>query len=279
MKKFLFVVLFLLLTIGTYSLIHYQYQVLKGKNQQVPDRQTDNVSAPKKQHSRSTPGKAQFMTAFNKSFTIYSCDLRKVDLRFYQKDSRGHFYKDINSLKTALETQGQKLIFATNAGIFKANRQAVGLYIENGETHSQLNLKTARGNFFLKPNGLFLIRNDQTAAILESTQYPAQASNIKYATQSGPLLLIQGKTHPAFNKGSKNTYIRSGVGLLNAHQVVFAISNKPVNFYNFAQLFKQLGCKNALYLDGNISKMYLPALQRHETGGNFGAMIGVTVKQ
>lgn len=63
----------------------------------------------------------------------------------------GHFYTDIASLKVALEIQGQELIFAANAGIFKANYQAEGLYIENGETHSQLSLEAVRSNFFLKP--------------------------------------------------------------------------------------------------------------------------------
>jgi uncharacterized protein YigE (DUF2233 family) len=93
------------------------------------------------------------------------------------------------------------------------------------------------------------------------------------------MLVINGNLHPKFNKGSSNTNIRSGVGITATGQVIFAISDKPVNFYDFATLFRDgLHCANALYLDGAISQMYLPNSRRMDLGGDFGPIVSVTAK-
>ena len=128
----------------------------------------------------------------------------------------------------------------------------------------------------MKPNGVFLISN-QGASIVESSKFRATNASVKVATQSGPMLIQRGQIHPAFREGSANKYIRSGVGILSNQEIVFAISNEPVNFYDFAKLFQEhFGCHDALYLDGAISEMYLPALERFDLGGNFGPMIAIT---
>jgi len=100
-------------------------------------------------------------------------------------------------------------------------------------------------------------------------------SYTRVATQSGPLLVIDGKLHPALTDGSKNVHIRNGVGINKDGKVVFVISNQKTNFYDFASLFKEvLECDNALYLDGAISKMFINETNRNEDG-RFGVMIGV----
>jgi uncharacterized protein YigE (DUF2233 family) len=93
------------------------------------------------------------------------------------------------------------------------------------------------------------------------------------------MLVINGKIHPAFKKGSTKLNIRNGVGILPNNNVVFAISKTEINFYDFAEYFQQLGCKNALYLDGFVSRMYLPEKNWTQTDGNFGVLIGVTKKK
>ena len=75
--------------------------------------------------------------------------------------------------------------------------------------------------------------------------------------------------HPAFKAGSANLNIRNGVGILPDNSVVFAMSKKEISFYDFAVYFKNLGCKNALYLDGFVSRTYLPAENWTQTDGNF----------
>ena len=45
--------------------------------------------------------------------------------------------------------------------------------------------------------------------------------------------------------------------MVSSNRVVFAISSEPVNFHEFASLFRDsLGCANALFLDGTISSLY-----------------------
>lgn len=39
---------------------------------------------------------------------------------------------------------------------------------------------------------------------------------------------------------------------------------------------KKKGCKNALYLDGFVSRTYLPEKNWSQLDGNFGVIIGVT---
>jgi uncharacterized protein YigE (DUF2233 family) len=121
----------------------------------------------------------------------------------------------------------------------------------------------------MKPNGVFLLSYSGNPLILPSEDYfKIDNKKIKLATQSGPLLVHNGEIHPNFNEGSASKFIRNGIGVIDKDTVVFAISNEPVNFYDFALLFKsRLNCQSALYLDGGISKMYLPELSRLELSG------------
>lgn len=176
----------------------------------------------------------------------------------------------------------EKVLFVTNGGMFTKDRKALGYLSFKGESISQINLKDSDyGNFYLKPNGVFYIHNNN-GNILETNKFKNQVigKNITpyLATQSGPLLLENGNIHPAFNKGSKNKYIRNGVGIVSGkNHIVFAISNRPVNFYDFSLFFKEaLSCRNALYLDGNISAMYIPELKREQYRGSFGPVIYAT---
>lgn len=196
-------------------------------------------------------------------------------IRMYWKNESGKRYGNFNNLRQQLNTKGDSLLFAVNGGMYTKNHTPQGLYIENNKTIQSLNTDTGYGNFHLKPNGVFLL--DKTGAkIMEATKFIKHSSPTLFATQSGPMLLIDGNIHPAFNEGSKNLHIRNGVGIAADGTVVFAISNQPVNFYDFAMLFREhYTCQNALYLDGFVSKCYLPQLQRKDTGGNFGVMIGV----
>ena len=137
-----------------------------------------------------------------------------------------------------------------------------------------MDTSNANGNFYLKPNGVFYITDKNIAGISVTEKFDSK--NIKYATQSGPMLLIYSKIHPDFKADSKNLNIRNGVGILPNNKIVFAMSKKEINLYDFANYFKKLGCKNALYLDGFVSRTYLPKEDWFQTDGNFGVMIGIT---
>lgn len=195
------------------------------------------------------------------------------NLHFYWKDSTGNNYVDFENLKTAVEKEGKKLIFAMNGGMYQKDLSPQGLYIEQGRTLTKLDtLQKGYGNFYLQPNGVFYLTKDHQAVVCTSRDFKNNG-NIQYATQSGPMLLIDGEIHPKFNKGSSNLQIRNGVGILANGEVLFAMSREKINFYDFATFFKQKGCQNALYLDGFVSKIYLPSRNWTDMASNFGVII------
>ena len=199
----------------------------------------------------------------------------KQELCLYWKNDSGQLLRSLQALKLYASSQNKELLFAMNAGMYKTDNSPLGLYIENGKTITPLNTKSGDGNFYMKPNGIFYLTNTNKAVVCTTTDFKANSS-IKYATQSGPMLVINGKIHPEFKEGSSRVNIRNGVGILPDNSILFAISKKEINFYDFANFFKNKGCKNALYLDGFVSRAYIPEKNWIQTDGNFGVMIGVT---
>ncbi len=214
----------------------------------------------------------------NKHFVSYVIDPKKQELKLYWKDENKQNFKSLNNLKIWLEKKNQKLEFAMNAGMYKKDNSPQGLYIENGKILSPLDLLKGDGNFYLMPNGVFYLTN-KSIPVICTTQKFKNNGNIKYATQSGPMLVIDGEIHPAFKKGSANLNIRNGVGILPDNSILFAMSKEGINFHDFADYFKKAGCKNALYLDGLVSRTYLPKENWTQTDGNFGVIIGVSKKK
>ena len=204
----------------------------------------------------------------------YIVDLNKYDLKLYWKDDDGNTFRSIENLKDCLDKKKIKLVFAMNGGMYKQDNSPQGFFIKEEKELSPLDTTSGNGNFYLKPNGVFFITTANKALICESTRF-VNKGDIKYATQSGPMLVIDGLIHPMFKQGSTNLNIRNGVGVLPNNEVVFAMSKQKINFYDFANYFKTLGCKQALYLDGFVSRTYLPEKNWIQTDGNFGVIIGV----
>lgn len=116
------------------------------------------------------------------------------------------------------------------------------------------------------------------AQIVETKKFKNN-SEIKFATQSGPMLLLNGTINPVFQKQSKNLNIRNGVGILNDGTLVFVMSKKEINFYDFALMFREMKCQNALFLDGFVSRTYLPEKNWVQEDGDFGVIIAVSEKK
>ena len=210
-------------------------------------------------------------------FVSYRVDLKKVNLKMYWKDENGQPFRSLQNLKTSLASKGQTLAFAMNAGIFKSGNVPLGLFIERQRVVTPLDTASGTGNFYLKPNGVFYTAVDGNAGISTSENF-IHSGVINYATQSGPMLVIDGQIHPSFTSGSKNVNVRNGVGILPNKQVLFAMSKKEINFYDFASYFKKMGCRNALYLDGFVSRTYLPEQNWAQMDGDFAVIIGTTKK-
>ncbi|KAF2517708.1 phosphodiester glycosidase family protein [Flavobacterium foetidum] len=212
------------------------------------------------------------------AFVVYTVNPKKQDLKMYWKNEKGKNFASIQNLKVWLESKNLTLDFAMNAGMYNKKSAPQGLYIEKRKTLTSLDTSSAAGNFYLKPNGVFYLTTSNVPKICKTEDF-ANDGKVEYATQSGPMLVIDGKIHPEFKEGSSNVNIRNGVGILPDGKVVFVLSKKEINFYDFASYFKELGCKNALYLDGFVSRAYVPSQNWEETDGNFGVLFAVTRKR
>ncbi|MGB1296018.1 MAG: phosphodiester glycosidase family protein [Flavobacteriales bacterium] len=211
----------------------------------------------------------------NRHILSHIVDLKNQTLKFYWKNEKGENFNNFGGLKNWLKSKKEQLTFATNGGMYNRDQSPQGLYIEHGETLAKIDtVENGYGNFYMQPNGIFYITNNNKGVVCKTKDF--KNINVKYATQSGPLLLIDGRIHSKFMEGSKNLNIRNGVGILPNGNLLFAMSKEKINFYDFATYFKSQGCKNALYLDGFVSKTYLPDKNWKSIDGKFGVMIGET---
>jgi len=208
-------------------------------------------------------------------FTVCAFDPRRDDIRLFLSGPDGKPYGSLAALAQTLKAKGQTLAFAMNAGMFKEDLTPVGLYVENRKTLHEADTRGGATNFHLKPNGVFWV-GDGGAGVAETGRYLAAPPAARYATQSGPMLVVDGKIHPKIKPGGESLKIRNGVGACTGGSVVFAISDQPVNFDAFARLFRDgLGCPNALFLDGSVSSLYAPELERDDELTPIGPIVGV----
>lgn len=217
----------------------------------------------------------QALTFDGVGYTVCSFDLRRDHLALYNLDASGEPYGSFAALGAALQASGKSLSFAMNAGMYDDNLRPIGLYIENGKQAKKINRRGGGGNFHLKPNGVFYIDGD-TAGVMESEAYVKSGVKPDFASQSGPMLVIDGAIHPKFSAGGTSFKRRNGVGAVDGNHVVFAISEGAVNFHSFARLFRDgLGCRNALFFDGSVSSLYASELGRDNDFFPLGPMVGL----
>jgi uncharacterized protein YigE (DUF2233 family) len=215
------------------------------------------------------------VVAAGHALTVCRADARSDSIQLFLNDESGHPFHTFVALEKSLAAQGKRLAFAMNAGMFEPDYSPVGLYIEQGKALAPLNLKNKRGNFFLKPNGVFYL-NGTGAGVVQSTQFTKVATPVNLATQSGPMLVIEGQLHYALSKTSMSRYLRNGVGIDGNGKVIFAVSEAPLTLYDFALVFRDdLHCPNALYLDGSITSVYAPTLNQRIQRADLGPILAI----
>jgi len=211
-----------------------------------------------------------------KHVTVCCVNVRKERLQLFLRDDADRPLKSFEGVYRWLKSHGQRLVFAMNAGMYQPDLSPLCLYVWGGKQLVPLNTTNGTGNFFLKPNGVFLL-SDAGAQVVETSQYAGVRGAVSLATQSGPLLVHAGKIHSAFNSNSVSRTFRNGVGVPSPELAVFAISDEPVNLYEFATLFRDvLGCPDALYLDGLISSLHSTHLKRSDNKAKLGPIIGIS---
>jgi uncharacterized protein YigE (DUF2233 family) len=209
------------------------------------------------------------------TYETYTADPEQHDIRIFYKDDTGKLLRDFPAVADYVKGRHARIYFAANAGMFQPDLTPVGLLLLNANPNFPLNLNDGQGNFYMKPNGVFVVNQKDEARIVESSEFSALLTPSVWATQSGPLLVQAGDIPPDFNADSKSVKIRSGVGVRKDGKVVFALSADPVNFYEFALLFlNRLKCPDALYLDGDISAFWVPGM-KDQPPHSFGPILGV----
>ena len=208
-------------------------------------------------------------------FTVCTYDITS-DIRLFHSDRAGVPYLQFDALSREMDEQGKNLVFAMNGGMYHEDRRPVGFYRDTNGDQASVNTNDGPGNFHLKPNGVFWL-TPTIAGVTESAAYLEANPDPTYATQSGPMLVIDGALHPDFNPDGTSRKRRNGVGVSGDGKTIrFAISDTAVTFYEFATLFRDaLDTPNALFLDGQVSRIYAPEISRNEFGVDMGPIVGV----
>ncbi|WP_142581244.1 phosphodiester glycosidase family protein [Methylobacterium symbioticum] len=214
--------------------------------------------------------------AQGETFTVCTLDLRRQRVRLFWLGPDGLPYASLGSLA---EKQGTRLTFAMNAGMYDKGQAPVGLYVEEGRELKPVSTANGPGNFHLKPNGVFYVKGER-AGVLDTAHYLKAKLKPDFATQSGPMLVIDGQIHPKISADGPSQKIRNGVGVReDGRTAVFAISERPVSFGAFARLFRDdLHCRNALFLDGSVSSLYAPNLSRNDLSRPLGPLVGAVTR-
>lgn len=224
----------------------------------------------------SPPSACRPVKSEGETYTVCTVDLRRETVRVFWLAPDGLPYSSLSSLA---DKQGARLRFAMNAGMYDKGQAPVGLYVEDGRELKGASTANGPGNFHLKPNGIFYVKGDR-AGVIETGRYLKANPKPDFATQSGPMLVMDGKIHPKISTDGPSQKIRNGVGVRDdGRTALFAISERPVTFGAFARLFKDdLGCRNALFLDGSVSSLYAPGLGRSDLSRPLGPMVGAVAR-
>jgi uncharacterized protein YigE (DUF2233 family) len=218
-------------------------------------------------------------TAGDTAFTVCRVNLNVERLELFWRDDTGRPYRQFPALREALQAKGKQLVFAVNAGMYQPDFSPVGLFVTEGRELTPLNRHVGSGNFSQQPNGVFLVEAN-SARVISTDEYASEHPKPSLATQSGPMLVHNGEitTSAVMSPNSNWRKIRNGVCAPSSGAVFFVISESPVTFYEFAGFFRDaLLCRDALYLDGSISSLYAPNLNREDRGSDMGPILGVAV--
>jgi uncharacterized protein YigE (DUF2233 family) len=187
--------------------------------------------------------------------------------------------RSLAALETALGPRAQALRFAMNAGMYDEAGRPIGLYVADGREGHAINRRAGAGNFHMLPNGVFTVAADGRVAVMRSQDYEASARP-RWATQSGPMLVIAGALHPAIQPNGTSLHVRNGVGVDNPGTAWFVISDDPVSFGRLARFFRDvLGCENALYLDGSVSSLWDRPAGRRDTNDELGPLVAIFARE
>jgi len=186
-------------------------------------------------------------------------------IRIYWKDSTGVPFMTFDRLRK----EHPEAKFIINGGHFTHDYKPDGLYIENGKKLSRVKeILNPKINLEIMPMGVFYLTNQ--GAFIKPLRGKFTQKDVMYATQSSPMLVINGRINPALPGGRHRMH--SGVGILPDGNVYFACLDMELRF--FARHFLEKGCTQALCLNGDVSDVWQNG-QSLKKYSRFGPMIVV----
>jgi uncharacterized protein YigE (DUF2233 family) len=166
-------------------------------------------------------------------------------------------YRGFAAFANDRSEQTAKVSFAMNGGMYGEDGRPIGYYVEGGRRLHKLNRGKGGGNFHLLPNGVFF-GTGNVWAVRSTDEFADEVTKRpEFATQSGPMLVINGEMHPKFDQDGDSRNIRNAVGVDDHGRAHFVISEYPLSFGRLARYYRdQIKVKNALFLDGNVSSLW-----------------------
>ena len=203
-------------------------------------------------------------------FTV--CDNEGGELRLFAAAPSQAPLRSFAAVATQVDPK--QVAFAMNAGMFDDHGRPIGLAAIRGVAAHAINTRDGGGNFHLKPNGVFMITCGGRPAIFQSDMIPEFRCAPRLSTQSGPMLVINGKLHPRIDRDGPSRNIRNGVGVTADGKALFVISEDEVSFGKLARFFRdRLHTPDALYFDGVVSSLWDPAAGRRDARAELGPII------
>lgn len=187
----------------------------------------------------------------DQSFAVCRFALSDVAIEILHKGEDGRPLASLGNAGRLLRSNKRIPELLTNGGMYHEDLSPVGYYVEHRRKLKNANTRRGPGNFHMMPNGIFYVENNR-AGVMETRAFLKRNRRPVFATQSGPMLVINNRIHPRFDPRSTSRKSRNGVGVSrDGKTVAFAITNAPTTFYTFARLFRDvLKTPNALFLDG-----------------------------
>lgn len=213
-------------------------------------------------------------------YTHCVADPAKHAIKTVLGNAEGDPFRSLRAYGESLGEEAVNVAFAVNAGMYGEDGKPIGYYVEDAERLKELNLADGTGNFHMKPNGVFYGTNGKWEIKTSDDFFRTVGDRPRFGTQSGPMLLINGKLHPQFQDDGPSKTVRNGVGIDAEGRAHFVITEGPVSFGQLARYFRdELKIANALYLDGTVSSLWDPLAERIDSGARIGPMIVVTNKE
>lgn len=208
--------------------------------------------------------------------------MRRVRLRMLSRGLEIESYRDAESV---LRARGERMLLATNGGLYHGPA-SIGFHAEDGKVVRPLNLATAPppgqlpGNFYYLPNAVLFQDTTGAVAVRDSRSVRGRGRTVRDGTQSGPALLLGGAVHPVArppNRGRSHDH-RSAACVLDARRLVIVFARDGTTFPQLARFLSgRLGCRDAVFLDGNVPGLYLPEHGIDIAPQNFAGILTLTI--